>query len=76
MLILISFIPVARTSNLAFADATELHLNKLEPNEKSAFLQSHQDIYAESILSRVRDYYRDYNAGSASRKCADGLYRS
>lgn len=68
--------PFARTSNLAFADAIEPHLNKLEPNEKSAFLQSHQDVSAEAILSRVRDCGRDCNAGSASRECAAKVGRS
>lgn len=65
-----------RASNIAFADAIRIHLDKLEPNEKSAFLESHQDLSAEAILSRIRDYDRDYNVGSTSRKFAATVGRS
>lgn len=67
---------VARTSNIAFADAIRIHLDKLEANEKFAFLQSHQDLSAEAILSRIRDNDRDYHVGSTSRKCAAMVRRS
>lgn len=67
---------VARASNIAFADAIRIHLDKLEPNEISAFLQSHQDLSSKAILSRIRDYDRDYNVGSTSRKFAAMVGRS
>lgn len=67
---------IAKTSNIALAGAIRIHLDKLELNEKFAFLQSHQDLSAEAILSRIRNYDRDYHVGSTSRKCAAMVGRS
>ena len=62
--------------NFAFTEALKQHLAKLDPDENSAFRASHQTLTAESILARVRDYDRDWNQNSNSRKCAEQVEKS
>ncbi|MCJ1342870.1 hypothetical protein MMC31_001059 [Peltigera leucophlebia] len=66
----------ALSQNLAFTDALQQHLAGLSPVANAAFLSSHQTLTAESILVKVRDYDRDYNSGSGSRKCAEQVEKS
>ncbi|MCJ1348246.1 hypothetical protein MMC31_006477 [Peltigera leucophlebia] len=67
---------VALSRNFAFTDALQQHLAKLSPDEKSAFRTSHQTLTAESILVKVRDYDRDRNHDSNSRRCAEQVEKS
>ena len=62
--------------NLAFTDALQQHLAKLSPNENSAFRTAHQTLTAESILVKVRNYDRDWNHDSNSRKYAEQVEKS
>jgi len=62
--------------NFAFTDALQQHLAKLSPDENFAFRNSHQTLTAESILVKVRDYDRDWNHNSNSRKCAEQVEKS
>ncbi|MCJ1347419.1 hypothetical protein MMC31_005644, partial [Peltigera leucophlebia] len=66
----------ALSRNSAFTHALQQHLAKLSPVENAAFRSSDQTLTAESILVKVRDYDRDYNSDSGSRKCAEQVEKS
>ncbi len=51
------------SDNVAFNDAMQAHLDKLDPAERATFLNPHQILSAGTILYKIRGYDREYCDG-------------
>ncbi|KAL9118052.1 MAG: hypothetical protein Q9187_005405 [Circinaria calcarea] len=71
----LTFFNTSSTDNVAFDDALQQHLQKLNQSEKDAFNAAYQNIDPEGLFSRVEDFDRIYNAKASSRRCAEPVTR-